>query len=294
LAKLKAPLERADVLLIQGIWTFPAQIGSLWASINKVPFIVSARGCLESRSLSEKSWKKSLGLKLYARRMLKKAAAIHFTSQSEKDSSLPFIPKNRTFIVENGFIFGEYTQRPHSSPEKGRIRLGIVGRIHPRKGFDIILPALGQSPKGIELDIIGSDENLYKKTVEEIARTNGVYSQIKFKGLLRERALDKAFQELDYLIVPSHGESFGNTVIEALSMGIPVIITPLVPVWEFIQENELGLITNNSVEDWAATLSRIYETPMRWDGPRLSSITRKNFDFRVKGIQMKSEILASL
>ena len=47
-----------------------------------------------------------------------------------------------------------------------------------------------------------------------------------FTGVLRGEALAKAYASMDLLVFPSHTDTFGNVVLEALASGVPAIVTP--------------------------------------------------------------------
>ena len=48
----------------------------------------------------------------------------------------------------------------------------------------------------------------------------------EFVGVLRGEALAHAYAEMDLFVFPSHTDTFGNVVLEALASGVPAIVTP--------------------------------------------------------------------
>ena len=83
--------SRYDIVIVNGIWQFHALATFLAGYFKKIPYIVYAHGMLTEYSIS---WKRSKWLKKYLywhlieRWVLMRAAAVIFTSQEEKESSL--------------------------------------------------------------------------------------------------------------------------------------------------------------------------------------------------------------
>ena len=48
----------------------------------------------------------------------------------------------------------------------------------------------------------------------------------EFTGVLRGHDLARAYANMDLFVFPSHTDTFGNVVLEALASGVPAIVTP--------------------------------------------------------------------
>jgi glycosyltransferase involved in cell wall biosynthesis len=95
-----------------------------------------------------------------------------------------------------------------------------LGRLHPNKGFDLLLHALAGT-RDVDLWIAG-DGPLQAK-LERIAADLGVASRVRFLGWRDDVAALLA--RADLLVCPSLHEPLGNVVIEAWSAGVPVVAT---------------------------------------------------------------------
>jgi phosphatidylinositol alpha 1,6-mannosyltransferase len=51
-------------------------------------------------------------------------------------------------------------------------------------------------------------------------------TRAEFAGVLKGDALAEAYANMDLFIFPSHTDTFGNVVLEALASGVPAIVTP--------------------------------------------------------------------
>lgn len=293
---LRHLISDADIVLIQGVFSFPAIVACHLARKRGVPFVLTPRGQLQVQALQRKRLKKALFHRLVARRALSSAAAIHFTSELERERSRAATSGRRTFVVGNGFDFngGAETRDTQAHNQGNQCRLGIVGFIDARKGFDILLPALARAPGHIHLQIVGPGIGNGKKLVERIIDEQGLGDRVRFSGFLQGRALVDAYRSFDYLVAPSMSESFGNTVVEALGLGVPVIVNPNVPLADLVREQGLGLVVENTVEGWAAALTTVAQGTLRWDPQRLSRVARDRFDYRAVGVKLKESLAAVL
>jgi phosphatidylinositol alpha 1,6-mannosyltransferase len=81
----------------------------------------------------------------------------------------------------------------------------------------------------------------------------------EFPGVLRGEALSRAYANMDLFVFPSHTDTFGNVVLEALASGVPTIVTPDGGPPSIIREGETGFIAPD--ENFAVTIERILANP---------------------------------
>jgi glycosyltransferase involved in cell wall biosynthesis len=109
----------------------------------------------------------------------------------------------------------------------GRLVLGFVGRLSVEKNV-ALLPVIDRELRargvsGVEWLIIGHG-------AEEAALRAGMAAERlvggRLAGVLRGEALAEAYASMDLLVFPSHTDTFGNVVLEALASGVPAVVTP--------------------------------------------------------------------
>jgi glycosyltransferase involved in cell wall biosynthesis len=81
----------------------------------------------------------------------------------------------------------------------------------------------------------------------------------EFAGVLRGEALSRAYANMDLFIFPSHTDTFGNVVIEALASGVPAVVTPDGGPPSIIRDGETGRIARD--EEFAAAIAGILANP---------------------------------
>lgn len=114
----------------------------------------------------------------------------------------------------------------HFTPERRQrvgteVILGYVGRLSVEKNVALLprvdaeLRARGISVKWLIVGH-GSEEAMLRQALP----------QAEIAGVLRGEALADAYANMDLLVFPSHTDTFGNVVLEALASGVPAIVTP--------------------------------------------------------------------
>ena len=135
-------------------------------------------------------------------------------------------PEN-SFIIHNGIDLEGFEPEvyEYNFAKKSTIILGVIGRLHSVKGFDLAIEALEILQKKysqkIILKIAGTGEemaNLQKK-VKDLKLENNV----EFVGWMSNQK--DFFSQIDIFILPSKVETFGLVVLEAMKYGKPIIAT---------------------------------------------------------------------
>jgi glycosyltransferase involved in cell wall biosynthesis len=252
---------------------------------------------LESRSLKEKAWKKQIAAKCGVRRMIGKAAALSYNTTMEKSLSPVWVKAVDSFVIPNpidiapradGTIF-----RQRFDLGKSTLLFGTFGRLHPRKGFDVLLPSLAMAASRIDfkLLIVGPDEAGYQKELEEMSRALKLRDRVIFTGELSGGDLARAYASVDMMVLPSYGESFGNVIVEAAAQGTPCYISDQVGLRDWVEENDVGLVLPLDGNAWAEKFSGANrnEISKRWSPDRLARLAKENFSVEYVAGRMVEE-----
>jgi phosphatidylinositol alpha 1,6-mannosyltransferase len=122
------------------------------------------------------------------------------------------------------------------------IVLGYVGRLSVEKNVALLavvereLAAMGVN--GVRFLIVGHGSE------ESSLRAELAHAQ--FAGVLRGTALAEAYANMDLLVFPSHTDTFGNVVLEALASGVPAIVTPDGGPKFIVRDGETGFVTSDA------------------------------------------------
>jgi glycosyltransferase involved in cell wall biosynthesis len=91
----------------------------------------------------------------------------------------------------------------------------------------------------------------------------------EFTGVLKGEALAEAYARMDLFVFPSHTDTFGNVVLEALASGVPAIVTPDGGPATIVRDGETGRIVRD--EEFAAAIAGVLADPARHAQMRLAA-----------------------
>jgi glycosyltransferase involved in cell wall biosynthesis len=290
---VRRELPQAELAVLQGIWTFPMLVAPRACAARGTPYVVCPHGTLEALSLSEKPRRKRLYMRLAQRKAIVGATAIQFSSQEERRNSAAAIGITPAFVCENAVEFppmvaadGSGLRRRLGLPPAA-VLVGLSGRVHPRKGFEIVVPALAHCDPSLHLVSFGADEAGHGARIRELARAAGVAERVHFLGQLEGDALQGAYASVDLLAAPSFGESFGNAVVEALGQGTEVLVSDRVPLGSYVSRNSLGgVVAGLEPGEWARALEDWRRRARRFDRDRAARTVRADFGPERKGREL--------
>jgi len=126
--------------------------------------------------------------------------------------------------------------------------IGIASRLDPQKGQDTALQALALlkvKKVPVRLVIVGENtrnEMNYLEVLKKLARDLDVEDRVHFAGYRSD--MENIMASLDALVMPSHCETFGRVLIEAMASKTPVIATRAGGVPDIIDSERLGLLVS--------------------------------------------------
>lgn len=262
---LQGLIADADIVHIHAIWEQIHHEAAKIAYRRQVPYIIRPCGMLDPWSLTQGWLKKRLYLAWRLRTHLNRAAAIHFTSRTERELTKPLGLTNASSIVEpNGVDLSEFLDSPKTGafrvrhPQVGdRPLVLFLSRLHRKKGLDLLIPAFAKARTGnAVLVIAGPDSDGYRSHVETMVKQANLNNQVVFTGMLQGLDRVAALYDADLFVLPSYQENFGIVVIEALAAGTPVLISDCVNIHDQITAAGVGGVVPTNVDALAEAISR--------------------------------------
>jgi glycosyltransferase involved in cell wall biosynthesis len=251
---LTAATPKYDLIHIHSTFSFPALAAGITARATSVPYVVSPHGSLQDWSLRQKRWKKLPYWLAFERRQLTRALALHATAEMERDAILRVLPSASVFTVPIG---NEGVKRP-AVPRSPR-RVVFLGRIHKKKGFDVLIPALAivaNSMRDVETVVAGPNEDGEWSRVERLIARTDPRPRIHYIGPVYGEERFRLLASAAVFVLPSHSENFGMTVVEAMACRTPVVVSRNCP-WPSVEETGAGMWVNNTPADIAGAVLRI-------------------------------------
>ena len=257
---LLANYQRFDGAIVNGIWQYHG-VAARRALKGRKPYVVFAHGMLDPYFKNRyplKHLKKLVYWILQEHRTLNGAQAVCFTSEEEKRIAADGFPfrRFRRVVVPYG------TMGPSGDPQalkqafleawpqlREKEYLLFLGRIHPKKGCDLLLKAFAQVAKsGLQLVMAGPDETGWGAELKAQAAQLGIAERIVWTGMLRGDAKWGAFYGAEAFILPSHQENFGIAVADALACSVIPLISDKVNIAPDVAGDGAGLMETDTLE----------------------------------------------
>ena len=188
----------------------------------------------EPWALRHKRWKKSLYLALVESKNLRRAACLHALSRPEINHLRDLAPWTPICFVPNGVNLKDFENLParaileQDHPElKGKFVLLFFGRVHVKKGLDLLAQALEQlKPQFPELHLLvaGKDDGAWNPFHDRI-NAMGFANRVTYLGHVGGERAREVWAAADAFILPSYSEGFSMAILEALACALPCLIT---------------------------------------------------------------------
>ena len=218
--------------------------------LNK-PYIVSLRGSDVPLYNERFKYLDKLVFKRLSKKIWKKAYSVVANSKGLKDLALLSSPEQDISVIYNGVDVDKFVPDKNKNRNK-KITLISTGRLIPRKGYKYLLEAL-KDFSGFRLILLGG--GVQREELEECAKENNI--DLKCFGKVDHSVLIDKLNEADIFILPSLNEGMSNSVLEAMSCGLPVIVTDVGGSEELINDN--GFIVKKGSSEEIKKVLTIYQ-----------------------------------
>ncbi len=161
---------------------------------------------------------------------------------------------------------------------EGRKILLTVARMDSReryKGHDRVIAAIPDLvAKGHDIcyAIVGEGDD--RARLEALARNAGVSERVRFLGAQELPSLIESYRAADLFVMPSTGEGFGVSFLEAMASGTPALGLDVAGTRDALAEGQLGTVVAES--ELAATISSLLSQP-KPDSRSLAAAVRARF-----------------
>ncbi len=250
-------VSQYDAVVVNGLWNY-ASLGA-WRALRgtATPFFVFPHGMLDpwfNEAYPLKAFFKTLYWRLFEHKTLRDARGVLFTCEEERRrAATSFRPyRAREAVVGYGARAAEgdpVAQRTSFAAAApgldGRNFILFVGRIHEKKGVDLLIGAFSRIATefpDLDLVIAGPDTSGLRGRLEAIGAGQDFARRIHWPGMLVGDAKWGAFRSARFFVLPSHQENFGVAVAEALSLGVPVLVTDKVNIWREVEADGAGIV----------------------------------------------------
>jgi len=268
---LERLIPHAEVVHIHALWEAVQHRAARICQRLGKPYIITPHGMLDPWALRQGRLKKSLYMLWRLRRNLRCAAALHFATRIERDLVEPLGLARRAIVEPLGIDYSEFHDLPAPGSFRARYpQLGdrpyvvYLGRLHPQKGLELLIPAFARASVGeARLVLVGPDSRGFQRQVEAWVTENGLEGRVLLTGMLTGSDRIAALADATLFALPSYHENFGVSVVEALAAGRPVIISDQVQIHQEITAAQVGAVVPLDVDALARELTAWLADPAR-------------------------------
>lgn len=223
---------------------------------NKIPYIIIPHGSLTKNAQKKSRIKKLLGNCLLFNSYIKGAKAIQFLSEAEMESS---IGKEKGFIGTNGINLPPKTKEKFNTDCTKILYIGRTEIFY--KGLDLMIEAVSLIKdflvkENVKLSIFGPDFKGSHGILKELIQKFKVCDIVTLNDGITGKEKEEKLLESDIFIQTSRSEGMPSGVLEALSYGLPCIVTTGTTLGEKISSYNAGWVAKTDVKSIADCIKK--------------------------------------
>ena len=267
-----------DLVHIHGLFSHVNILAGRACRRHNIPYIVTPHGMANRYGMRHKPFRKMISFRLFERRLLNHAHMVHLTSHDEAGDfdHLNINTVTRIIPLAVRSVGNNKTDAKKGGHKDKTLPYQILymGRVHPIKNIEAVIAALAQSEMAdYHLNICGDGDPKYSAQLKAYAKQLGVAGQITWRGFVSGREKAEIFAKSDIFILPSFSESFGISAIEALSAGLPSVLSSHVANAETLANAGLAKVTDTSATAIANGLCEV----SKWKNKAFSTKAKAYF-----------------
>ena len=230
-------LPELDVLHVHGLWEQTTLASWRAAGAARVPMLLTPHGALANTWRYESLHKRAY-IAAVLRPMLRDVAVVQALNATEEAALRSFGVTGRIRVIPNGLPLQDYQVRHDTElarqrwPELTHRRVMLyLGRLWGGKGLDVLPQAwaetlrLEPSASDWVLVLAGPDHRGYRRTLEGHLDELGLGGRVLLTGELGGSLKASLLFHAECFVLPSHGEGFSMSILEAMAAACPVIYT---------------------------------------------------------------------
>lgn len=202
--------------------------------------LIAPRGELSPGAMAFKRQRKSAYIAMLRQSHLLDGVWMHATSELEQQEIATVLPEvaSRILVAPN---LRKLNAQPAAKPRTPNpLKVVFLSRIDRKKNLDFALRALAEVQTPADFAVYGpvSDQDFWNECQPLIAQMPP-HIRVGYNGLISNAAVQSALVEHDVFFLPTLGENFGHSIFDALSAGLPVLISDQTP-WRDLKNAHAG------------------------------------------------------
>lgn len=212
-----------DIVHIHSLYNFPGTFAAHLCRRFDVPYLVRPHGTMDPYHFSQRRLIKACYERLFERRNLAGAAAVHFTSEEElrlaRQTGIRFEGIVIPLGVDDECIGARVDAGDLWPGLRGKRRIMFLGRIDRKKGIDLLASAfadIARTENDLHLVVAGPENDDYGIELRRLVMRLGIEDRVTFTGMVTGERKAALFRGASMFVLPSHSENFGVAIVEAM------------------------------------------------------------------------------
>lgn len=129
---------------------------------------------------------------------------------------------------------------PDSRPPSEPLRIAFLSRVSPMKNLDYALRVLSDVRVPVVMKVYGVvDDEQHWQRCQKLISDLPSHVAVSYEGIVEHNQVHEVLGQYDLFFLPTRGENFGHAIIEALSAGVPALISDQTP-WRDLEAHGAG------------------------------------------------------
>ena len=264
-----------DLVHVHALFSFSSWAASHAARKHGIPYIIRPLGVLNRWGLANRRpilkwfWLRCIEIPL-----LKRAAAIHYTTEAESEEARaihPEIARVRSFVIpipvdlQMSDVKGQSSEFLQKYPQAaGKKIVLFLARLDEKKGLDLLLEAFASAkqehPDSL-LVIAGDGRARFVNGLHQQAERYGIAEHVLWTGFLGESEKAAAFSAATIYVLPSYSENFGIAAAEALASGVPTLLSDQVAIARDAANAKAAFVVPARVPELTRAIGQLLSDP---------------------------------
>ncbi len=212
--------------------------------LGNVSLVLAPHGEFSLGALVQKSLRKRIYLKVARSLGMHEGILWHAAGEPEKTDIQREIGERTPVVVAPPDVPRASSDVLHSRPPKspGAARFAFISRISPKKNLLGAIEMLGKVRGEVTYSVYGPEEDpIYWQRCQNAINTLPPNVRVDVLGPIAPSEVHERLAREQFFLFPTLGENFGHVIVEALSAGLPVLLSDQTP-WLDLQERRAGWV----------------------------------------------------
>lgn len=286
ITKLPKPFNKPDIIIFHCIY-YPVYI-SLYKQAKKanIPYVIVPHGSLDNTAQANKKLKKVIGNLVLFNKFIKNAKSMQYLCDGEKECSTKFSKINPNCIVAGNGIDISNTKKTYDINNNDEFRMIYIGRYAIyHKGLDLLISTMKKykkemKQKKIKLILYGAE---HEDDLKELVENSDLEGIVEYNGpVYAEKKIEELIKSDIFMQTSRHeGQPLG--VMEAISLGLPCVLTKGTNMGELVEREQIGWMSEFNEERLKDTIFKAFNQKGNFSDitPRAITYGEENFSWDV-------------